>query len=160
MKIEQQAKKNVLNVKNEISELEAQVCEFKQSLAAVKQDALPQVPHTDAGSTTKALHNNALSTTLVLSPSVTANKPSDSSRAPYRLDVARKIYAVRANIIRHICENATIIQTSVVKANWKQQIAKIIKALQNCSEDNLKEYKCLDHFCGLKQPNVLLQRKC
>ncbi|KAL3182443.1 hypothetical protein MRX96_007623 [Rhipicephalus microplus] len=112
-----------------MSELEAHVIEIKQSLGAVKQDALPQVPHTDGGSTTKASHNNALSTTMVLSPSVMANEPSDNSRAPYRLDVARKIYAVRAKTIRQICENATIIRTSVVKSNWKQQIAKTIKAL-------------------------------
>ncbi|KAL3182451.1 hypothetical protein MRX96_007631 [Rhipicephalus microplus] len=95
-----------------------------------QQDALLHVPHTDASSIATASHNDALSTTLVLSPSVEANEPSDNSRATYCLDPSRKIYAVRAKIIRQIWENETFIRTSVVRENGKQHMAKTVMALQ------------------------------
>ncbi|KAL3247811.1 hypothetical protein MRX96_056884 [Rhipicephalus microplus] len=88
----------------EKSELEIQVVELKQSLATTK-DALLRDQHTDAGSIVPASHNDALSTTPVLSPSVEVNEPSDDSRTAYCLDAARKIYAARAKIIRQIWEN-------------------------------------------------------
>lgn len=181
MKIELQAKKNVLNVnvhmsmysslieeykqkveglqrtldkvenekselKAEVVELKAEVVELKQNLAMAQQNAQPRVQQTDTGSIVTASGNDALSTTPVLSLSVEANGPSDDSRAAYFLDAARKIYGVRAKLIRQIWENETIIRTSVVKENWKQQMAKTVKVLQGCNEDTLKESERLDHF--------------
>ncbi|KAH7931883.1 hypothetical protein HPB51_029665 [Rhipicephalus microplus] len=143
---ENESSKGQLDLANEYSELETQVVEFKQRLVTVQQDALLHVPHTDASSIATASHNDALSTTLVLSPSVEANEPSDNSRATYCLDPSRKIYAVRAKIIRQIWKNQTFIRTSVVRENGKQHMAKTGMALQGCSEDNLKAYECLDHF--------------
>ncbi|KAL3182437.1 hypothetical protein MRX96_007617 [Rhipicephalus microplus] len=142
IKFEQQAMKNVLNV-NVLNPMYSSLIEEykkKEEGRQLKQDGLLQVPHNDAGSTTTASHNDALSTTLVLSPSVEANEPSDNSTAPYCLDAARNIYAVRAQIIRQICENETIIRNSVAKENRKQHMAKTVRALQDCSEDNLKAY--------------------
>ncbi|KAL3195329.1 hypothetical protein MRX96_015804 [Rhipicephalus microplus] len=89
-------------VKNEKSELEAQVVELKQSLATAQQDALLQVQHTDDGSLAPAKHDDALLTTPVVPSNAEENEPSDDSRMAYCLDVARKIYAVRAMIIRQI----------------------------------------------------------
>ncbi|KAL1417753.1 hypothetical protein MTO96_026526 [Rhipicephalus appendiculatus] len=174
MKIELQAKKNVLNVnvhmsmysslieeykqkveglqrkldkvEKEKSELEAEVVELKESLVTAHQDALLRGPQASAASIVPAAHNDALSTTPVLSPSVEAIQPSDDSRMAYFLDAARKIYAVRAKIIRQIWENETTIRTSVVKENWKQQVAKTVKVLQGCNEDTMKESERLDHF--------------
>ncbi|KAH8030655.1 hypothetical protein HPB51_010589 [Rhipicephalus microplus] len=133
-------------LKAEVVELKAEVVELKQNLAMAQQNAQPRVQQTDTGSIVTASGNDALSTTPVLSLSVEANGPSDDSRAAYFLDAARKIYGVRAKLIRQIWENETIIRTSVVKENWKQQMAKTVKVLQGCNEDTLKESERLDHF--------------
>ncbi|KAL3195321.1 hypothetical protein MRX96_015796 [Rhipicephalus microplus] len=116
-------------VKNEKSELEAQVVELKHSLATAQQEALLQVQHTDGGSIAPASHNAALSPKPVLSANAEVNEHSDDSRMAYCLDAARKIYGVRAMINRQIWENDTIIRTSLVKENWKQQMAMTVKAL-------------------------------
>ncbi|KAH7932611.1 hypothetical protein HPB51_029199 [Rhipicephalus microplus] len=67
---------------NEKSKLEIQVVELKKSLATAK-DALLQDQHTDAGSIVPASHNDALSTTSVLSLTIEANERSDDSRTAY-----------------------------------------------------------------------------
>lgn len=174
MKIELQAKKNVLNVnvhmsmysalieeykqkveglqrkldkvEKEKSELEAEVVELKESLATAHRDALLRGQQTGGGRIVPATRNDALSTTPVLSPSVEASQPSDYGRTAYFVDATRKIYTVRAKIIRQIWENETAIRTSLVKENWKQQVAKTVKVLQGCNEDTMKESERLDHF--------------
>nr|XP_037270623.1 kinesin-like protein KIF18B [Rhipicephalus microplus] len=103
---------------NEKSKLEIQVVELKKSLATAK-DALLQDQHTDAGSIVPASHNDALSTTSVLSLTIEANERSDDSRTAYFLDTTRKIYAARADIIRQKWENENILRASVLKENWK-----------------------------------------
>ncbi|KAH8033569.1 hypothetical protein HPB51_014349 [Rhipicephalus microplus] len=130
MKIELQAqkKRKLDKAENEKSKLEIQVVELKESLATAK-DALLRDQHTAAGSIVPASHNDALSTTSFPSPSIEANERSDDSRMAYFLDAARKIYAARAKIIRQIWENENIILASVVKDNWKQQMAKNVNLL-------------------------------
>ncbi|KAL3244489.1 hypothetical protein MRX96_002252 [Rhipicephalus microplus] len=103
---------------NEKSNLEIQVVELKKSLATAK-DALLQDQHTDAGSIVPASHNDALSTTSVLSLTIEANERSDDRRMAYFLDTTRKIYAARADIIRQKWENENILRASVLKENWK-----------------------------------------
>ncbi|KAL3244483.1 hypothetical protein MRX96_002246 [Rhipicephalus microplus] len=78
----------------------------------------------------------------------------------YFLDAARKIYAARAKIIRQIWENENIIRASVVKENWKQEMAKNVNLLQGSTEDTLKVSEPLRQFFEVSSsPNVLLQKK-
>ncbi|KAH8033570.1 hypothetical protein HPB51_014350 [Rhipicephalus microplus] len=130
---------------NEKSKLEIQVVELKESLATAK-DALLRDQHTDAGSIVPASHNDTLLTTSFPSPSIEANERSDDSRTAYFLDTARKIYAARAKIIRQIWENENIIRASVVKENWKQEMAKNVNLLQGSTEDTLKVSEPYRHF--------------
>lgn len=175
MKIELQAKKNVLNVNvhmtmytalideykqkveglqrkldtvtTEKTALEAEVQELKDGLATMtaSRDALLQARETGDGGCGPATCNDVLSTTPVLSPSVEVSPASDG-RMKYYVDAAQKIYRVRAKIISQIWENEAVIRMSQVKENWKQQVTKTVKVLQGCSEDAAKESEKLHHF--------------
>ncbi|XP_050047757.1 uncharacterized protein [Dermacentor andersoni] len=174
MKIELQAKKNVLNVnvhmtmytalideykqkveglqrkldkvETEKTALEAEVQQLKDGLAAVtaSRDALLQARETGGGGCPET-YKDVLSTTPVLSPSAEIGRPSDSTMK-YYVDAVQKIYRVRAKIIGQIWENEAVIRTSQVKENWKQQVTKTVKLLQGCSEDTMKESERLHNF--------------
>lgn len=178
MKIELQAKKNVLNVnvhmsmysalieeykrkveglqrkldkvEGEKSALEAEVLGLKDNLASVtaSRDALLLKQENGGGSgcSVQTRRVDDLSTTPVLSPSVEMKSQPCDARMKYYIDAARKIYGLRAKIISQIWENETIIRTSLVKENWKQQVAKTVKVLQGCNEDAMKESERLEHF--------------
>ncbi|XP_049511418.1 kinesin-like protein KIF18B [Dermacentor silvarum] len=145
MKIELQAKKNVLNVNvhmtmytalideykqkveglqrkldtvtTEKTALEAEVQELKDGLATMtaSRDALLQARETGDGGCGPATCNDVLSTTPVLSPSVEVSPASDG-RMKYYVDAAQKIYRVRAKIISQIWENEAVIRMSQIAA--------------------------------------------
>lgn len=66
--------------------------------------------------------------------------------AEYFVKGAHKIYKKRAQIIEQIWENETIVRSTLIKENWKQQVATTLRILQGTSEEAGKDSEKLDNF--------------
>lgn len=167
MKIELQAKKNILNINLHMSMYTALIEEYKQKvdglqrkldsaedekaalmakvqaleksleLATACRDTLPCAPLPTDGGTSKPKLS-----TPVMSPETSLTSP----KTEYYIDAAQKIYGVRAKLVAQIWEQEAVIRTSLVKENWKQQVTRSLRILHGNHEDAAKEAAKLDTF--------------
>lgn len=80
---------------------------------------------------------------------VSGDSPTAAARAQaaeFYVKGAQKIYKKRAQIVEHIWEHETVVRTTLVEENWKQQIATSIRVLQGTSEESGKDSGKLDNF--------------
>lgn len=190
MKIQLQAKKNILSVNVHMSMYSGLINDMKQKLECVQRklevseaekaaaqgkcdtyeakvsDLEAKLRESDAryealvracaaGSVPAGIRGAAdagevgpLSITPQLCLDVTADSPGAAARAQaaeYYVKGAQKIYKRQAQIIEQIWEHETIVRTTLVKENWRQQIATTLRILQGTSEE-AKDSGKLDNF--------------
>ncbi|XP_077530584.1 uncharacterized protein LOC144142759 isoform X2 [Haemaphysalis longicornis] len=91
-----------------------------------------------------------LSVTPQLCLDVTGDSPTAAAlaqAAEFYIKAAHKIYNKRAQIIEQIWDQETIVRTTLIKENWRQQIATTLRILQGTSEEAAaKDCEKLDNF--------------
>ncbi|KAH9380383.1 hypothetical protein HPB48_017622 [Haemaphysalis longicornis] len=122
-----------------VSELEAKLRESDARYAALVRacsagGATAGVGKASAGE----FEVGPLSVTPQLCLDVTGDSPTAAARAQaaeYYVKGAHKIYTKRAQIVEQIWDQETIVRTTLVKENWRQQIATTLRILQGTSEE-------------------------
>ncbi|XP_077493914.1 uncharacterized protein LOC144104654 [Amblyomma americanum] len=163
MKIELQAKKNIMNVNVHMSMYTALIEEYKQkvdglqrkldSTESEKAALVAKVQELEKSLESAVASRDALPRAAPAVGSAGKSKPSTPVMSPetsldapdveYCVNAAQKLYGARAKLMEQIWKHEAVIRTSLVKENWKQQIARSLRILH---DDSAKEAEKLDTF--------------